>query len=229
MEERTVKGIVLEAAPQGEYGRRLTLLTDQLGKLTAFASGAAKAGSHIIGAVRPLTCAQFDLAKGRGAWNLHSVQVIDAFSELPQDIDVSFYAMYILEAGAFFSESGMPEDEAKALLNLMFVTLQAFREKELSPELVRRIFELRVLKLQGEYTTEPVPAGNTADTVKSGEAVRALWQYVLNAPLSRLFDAGQIGPDLSREAADSFSDAVGRLFSRQNAHSFRSLKVLEQI
>ena len=223
MEERTVKGIILDAAPQGEYGRRLTLLTDQLGKVTAFAGGAARAGSHIIGAVRPLTCAQFDLAKGRSAWNLHSVRVIDAFSELSQDIDVSFYAMYILEAGAFFSESGMPEDEAKALLNLMFVTLQAFREKALMPELIRRIFELRILKLQGEYTTEP-----SMEVTDNAEAVRRLWQYALTAPLTRLYDAEQIGA-LPQGSAEVFGDSVGRLFRRQNAHNFRSLKVLDQI
>ena len=42
MEELTVKGIILATAPQGEYGRRINLLTDRLGRITVFASGAAK-------------------------------------------------------------------------------------------------------------------------------------------------------------------------------------------
>ena len=223
MEEVSVKGIILASAPQGEYGRRLTLLTDRLGRITAFASGAAKAGSHIMGSTRPLTCAGFDLAKGRSAWNLHSVRVIDAFAELAQDVDVSFYAMYILELGEYFSESGMPEDEAKALLNLLFMTLKAFRDKDLSPELVRRIFELRLLKLQGEYTTEP--------SAQASEPVRALWQHSLAVPLTLLYAAERIDALTEEKAgtAGEFADCVDRLFRRQNAHSFRSLKVLEQM
>ena len=223
MEEISVKGIILAAAPQGEYGRRLTLLTDRLGRITAFASGAAKAGSHIMGSTRPLTCAAFDLAKGRSAWNLHSVRVIDAFADLSQDVDVSFYAMYILELGEYFSESGMPEEEAKMLLNLMFMTFKAFRDKDLTPELVRRIFELRLLKLQGEYTTEP--------SAQAEEPVRALWHHALTMPLTSLYAADRIGAMTEDTAgsADEFADCVDRLFRRQNAHSFRSLKVLEQM
>ena len=119
----------------------------------------------------------------------------------------------------------------------MFVTLQAFREKSLKPELIRRIFELRILKLQGEYTTEPGMAGDeaasgnnedTASAAKTGEAVRTLWRYALTAPLTRLYSAEQIGV-LPQGSADLFGKNVDRLFRRQNAHNFRSLKVLEQI
>lgn len=233
MEELTVKGIILSAAPQGEYGRRLTILTDLLGKVTAFAGGAAKQKSHIIGAIRPMTAASFDLAKGRGAWNLHSVRVIDAFEELPMDIDASFYASYVLELGAYFSEAGMPEDEARSLLNLMFVTLSALRKKDISPELIRRFLELRLLKLQGEYTMK----ASDKDT-QAAALANTLWQHVLNASLSGLYDMEKIksatgipGDDreIPMDAASVFSESVDRLFKRQFAHSFRSLKILEQM
>ena len=228
MEELTVKGIILNSAPQGEYGRRLTILTDRLGKVTVFASGAAKAGSHIIGSTRPLTAAEFDLAKGRGAWNLHSVRVIDAFGELPMDIDVSFYASYVLELGEYFSEAGMPEEDAKALLNLMFVSLSAFRDKQLSPLLIRRLLELRILKLQGEYTTEPA---GIKDGAPVSEGVRALWRHALTAPLSGLFDRKRIGTagEVLPEVTQGFSDSVEQLFFRQIPHRFRSTDILRDI
>ena len=221
MEELTVKGIILATAPQGEYGRRINLLTDRLGRITVFASGAAKAGSHIIGSTRPLTCAEFDLAKGRSAWNLHSVRVIESFEELPLDMDVSFYAAYVLELGDYFSEAGMPEEESKALLNLMYVTLLALKHKALSPALIRRILELRLLKLQGEYTMTP-PGDADADAVK-------LWQHVISSSLTGLYDPARIRDAAGTDGEDAFMESAAILFSRQISHHFRSSDILQEL
>ena len=216
-DELLVKGIIISTAPQGEYGRRVCLLTDQLGKVTAFAGGAAKAGSKIIGAVRPMTCAKFSLAKGRSAYNLHSVEVIDSFGELAFDFDLSVMAMYVLEAGEYFSAEGMPEEEARALLNLMYVTLKALREKELSPELIRRIFELRLLVLQGEYTMVPGYAEQ--------EGTAELWRKCISSSLTALYDPVFFkGQDTAE-----FEDNAGQLFSRQVNHKFRTLSVLRDL
>jgi len=216
-DELLVKGIIISTAPQGEYGRRVCLLTDKLGKVTAFAGGAAKAGSKIIGAVRPMTCASFSLAKGRSAYNLHSVEVIDSFGELAFDFDLSVMAMYVLEAGEYFSAEGMPEEEAKALLNLMYVTLKALREKELSPELIRRIFELRLLVLQGEYTLVPGYAEQ--------EGTAELWRKCISSSLTALYDPVFFkGQDTAE-----FEDNAGQLFSRQVNHKFRTLSVLRDL
>ena len=124
-EELKVKGIIISTAPQGEYGKRINLLTDRLGRITVFATGAAKVKSHVIGLIRPMTCAEFTLAKGRSAWNLRGAQLIEGFETLAMDVEASVYAAYVLEAADYFSESGMPEQEAKNLLNLIYVTLQA--------------------------------------------------------------------------------------------------------
>ena len=216
-DEIQAKGIIISAAPQGEYGRRLVLLTDKLGKITAFAGGAAKAGSKIIGAVRTMTCASFGLAKGRSAYNLHSVDVIDAFGELAFDFDLSVLAMYVLEAGDYFSAEGMPEEEAKALLNLMYVTLKALREKAQEPELIRHIFELRLLVLQGEYTMVPGYAEK--------EETTKIWQKCISSSLTSLYDpAFYQGLD-----TEEFEQNAGQLFARQVNHKFRTLTVLRDL
>ena len=216
-DEIQAKGIIISAAPQGEYGRRLVLLTDKLGKITAFAGGAARTGSKIIGAVRPMTCASFGLAKGRSAYNLHSVDVIDAFGELAFDFDLSVLAMYVLEAGDYFSAEGMPEEEAKALLNLMYVTLKALREKAQEPELIRHIFELRLLVLQGEYTMVPGYAEK--------EETTKIWQKCISSSLTSLYDpAFYQGLD-----TEEFEQNAGQLFARQVNHKFRTLTVLRDL
>lgn len=219
-DEISVKGIILSANPQGEYGRRLVIISDKLGKISAFASGAAKQGSKIVGAVRPLTCGEFSLKRGRSAWNLHSVKVMDAFSELSLDPDVCFYAFYVLEVSGYFSDEGMVPPEARELLNLMYVTFDALRGTinkglELTPELIRRMFELRLLKLEGEYTLEPE---NEAEW-----NARRLWTYTLSSPLSKLYK--NIPMDLLSNYNGFLQDVRG-LFKRQVGKSFNSEKLL---
>ena len=215
-DELIVKGIIISTAPQGDYGRRACIITDKLGRITAFAGGAAKAGSKIIGAVRPMTCASFSLVRGKTAYNLHSVEVIDSFEELAFDFDISLYAMYVLESGEYFSAEGMPEDESKALLNLMYVTMKALRDGKTAPELIRRIYELRLLVLQGEYTLMPAFSGD--------EKTVEIWQRCISSPLSSLYDPVYFrGRDCS-----GFMENAGQLFLKQVNHRFRTLSVLHE-
>lgn len=258
--EVILKGIILSLAPQGEYGRRLRLLTDSLGKITAFASGAAKPGSRIIGSTRPFTFGEFTLHRGKTAWNLHEIKVMDAFDELNQDPDVSFCAFYVLEVAEYFSAEGMDKEDAKSLLNLMYVTFCALRNffptislsafsasskassfmhffissspppklsvtptpstlSSPSPTLsfIRRIFELRLLKLQGEYTLEP--------DAEENNFVKNLWEYILQAPLSTLYNPEKLMM-FNDSARDLFCEDVKKLFKKQVPKTFNSEKLM---
>ena len=212
--ETTVKGIVLGAFPQGEYGKRIVILSDTLGKITVFASGAAKQTSKIIGAVRPMTAAEFTLGEGRGAKSIHGVSVMDAFDEISTDPDTVFYGMYFLELADYFGAEGMAEEDAKQMLNLLFLALSALRKKEFSPETIRRMFELRMLVHEGLYTE----TSGTDDA-----SAEALWKYTLASPLSWLFDAVTVRPVLS---SAEFSDAVKHLMDREVPVKFRAASLL---
>ena len=210
----TTKGIVLACVPQGEYGKRIVILSDTLGKITVFASGAAKQTSKIIGAVRPMTAAEFTLGEGRGAKSIHGISVMDAFDEISTDPETAFYGMYFLELADYFGTEGMAEEDAKQMLNLLFLALTALRKKELSPETIRRMFELRMLVHEGLYTE----ASGTDDA-----SAEALWKYTLASPLSRLFDAETVRPVLS---SAEFSDAVKHLMNREVPVKFRTASLL---
>lgn len=212
--EILVKGIVLACVPQGEYGKRIVILSDTLGKITVFASGAAKQTSKIIGAVRPMTAAEFTLGEGRGAKSIHGISVMDAFDEISTDPETAFYGMYFLELADYFGAEGMAEEDAKQMLNLLFLALTALRKKELSPETIRRMFELRMLVHEGLYTE----ASGTDDA-----SAEALWKYTLASPLSRLFDAETVRPVLS---SAEFSDAVKHLMNREVPVKFRTASLL---
>ena len=234
--ETTTKGIVLAAFPQGEYGKRIVILSDIFGKITVFASGAAKQTSKVIGAVRPMTAAEFTLAEGRGARSIHGVSVMDSFDGISTDPDTAFYGMYFLELADYFGTEGMAEEDAKRMLNLLFLALSALRKKELSPDLLRRMFELRMLVHEGLYT-------ETAGT--AGAAAEALWHYCIAAPLSKLFDretmaacltaavAGSISIPFEKvlkfpgtEVSAEFADCVKHLMNREVPAKFRAASLL---
>lgn len=182
MEEISVKGIILLTAPQGEYGRRVSLLTDSLGKVTAFAKGAAKQGSKLTGLLRPFTCAEFLLARGRGAYNIHGAKLMDSFAELSMDPNRFIYGSYVLEAAAWLSDEGMPAEDAKALLNLIFVTLKALEQKKDGPEFIKSIYELKLMVLDGVYMTVPPFAveqpetclGNKESTIREDNGLMSM-------------------------------------------------------
>ncbi len=217
-EDLTVKGIILKTSQYGEYGRRMVMLTDKLGKVTAFAGGASKASSKIIGSTRPMVCAEFNLMKGRGGWNLHGVDIIDSFEDLAFDIDKSMMSMYILEYAEYFAQEGMIAEEAKAVLNLIYVTLLAIRAGEKKLNLIRRIYELKMLVIEGEYPELPPYTDN--------KNVADLWRYVTASSLSRLYTFSEEAGDV---AESSFINEVNALVNRQIPHRFKVLDVLREL
>lgn len=217
-ENLTVKGIILKTSQYGEYGRRIVILTDKLGKITAFASGASKASSKIIGLTRPMVCASFNLMKGRGGWNLHGAELIDSFEDLAFDIDKSLMSMYILEYAEYFAQDGMIEEEAKAVLNLLYVTLLAIRAGEKKLNFIRRIYELKMLVIEGESPELP-PHTNDKNVVN-------LWKYITVSSLSRLYVFSE---EIGYESETFFINEVNALVNRQIPHRFKVLDVLREL
>ncbi|MDO4439104.1 MAG: DNA repair protein RecO [Eubacteriales bacterium] len=217
-EDLIVKGIILKTSQYGEYGRRIVILTDKFGKITAFAGGASKASSKIIGLTRPMVCARFNLMKGRGGWNLHGVELIDSFEELAFDIDKSLLSMYILEYAEYFAQDGMIAEEAKSILNLIYVTLNAIRSGDKRLDFIRRIYELKLLVIEGEAPELPPYSDN--------EALISLWKYVIASSLSRLYT---FSDEIEDTVLNLFVNEVNAFVNRQIPHRFKVLDVLREL
>ncbi len=212
-EELVFHGLVLSAAPSRDFDRRLSVLTTECGKLTVWAAGAKKPGSPLMAAARSFVFGSFYVTKGRSGYNLRSVKVRAYFEEIALDLTNACYGSYLLELADYTAQENL---EAADMVNLIYLSLRAILNPKLSNELVRRIYELRLLLLNGEYTERP-PLDCT-------EACSRAWQHVLHAPLSKLYTF-----TLTPETLAEFGQNVQLLLQEQLPGHFRSLDILKAL
>lgn len=147
-----VTAMVLATAPIGEYDRRVTLLTKERGKITAFAKGARKQTSKLLAATDLFAFGEFTLYPGRNSYTLTDVKIGAYFEELRKDFEKAYYGMFFLEVCDYY---GRENNEDKELLKLLYQSLRALQSPTLPSHLVQYIFEIRALAIQGEYPGLP--------------------------------------------------------------------------
>ncbi len=158
----TVTGIVLSTMPIGDYDKRLTILTRERGKITAFAKGARKPNSALLACSQPFTFGEFVLYEGRTSYNVQSVNIKNYFGELRNDIKMVYYGLYFCEFVDYMTREGNDETE---IMKLLYQSLRALMNEKIGIVLVRYIFELKAIALGGEapQVFECVKCGETLD------------------------------------------------------------------
>ena len=152
MELTTVKGIVIKRNPVSEYDQLVTILTADRGKITAFAKGARRPGNHLSGAVEPFCFGEFRLFTGRTSYNIQEAVISNFFESFRQDLDGAMYGTYFMELADYYARENNNEYD---LLKLLYQSLRALENSSFDNRLVRCIYEIKTLQIEGEFPGLP--------------------------------------------------------------------------
>ena len=205
-------GAVLKHRPVGDYDWIVTLLTAERGKINAFARAARRPGTRFAGKVEPLSFGTFELFPGKSSYTLTGAHIDRFFESFRTDLESAAYGTFFLELADYYARENL---EAAELLNLLFVSLRALEDGRVPKRLVRCIYELRAMMIEGEYPG--------ADTLKlrNPAAQRALTE-IERMPPGRLYTF-----TLSDDACRELEAGVTALRTRLLDRRLKSLELLE--
>ncbi len=210
----TVTGMVIKTAFVGEYDKIVTILTKERGKISAFARGARRQTSRFSAAANPFSFGRFKLFAGKSSYNIMEAEISNYFESLRTDFEGACYGSYFLEIADYYTRENNDEKE---MLKLLYQSIRALQSGGLSDELVRYIFEIRSMVVNGEFPGIP------KDREWEGATEYAV-SHIAESRIEKLYTF-----TVSEKVLSQLREIAGRLRRRVMEKEFKSLEVLEQI
>ena len=176
-----VTGMIIGAVPIGEYDRRLVLLTKERGKITAFARGARKPNSRFVASTNLFCFGTFKLYAGRYSYTLSETEISNYFEELRMDFEGAYYGMYFLEIADYYTRENNDERE---MLKLLYQSLRAISHPTLKNQLVRAVFEIKSVVINGEFPGVP---DSVVGERKYLDSTYYAVEYIINSSIEKLY------------------------------------------
>lgn len=207
-----VTGMVLKAVPVLEMDKRITILTKERGKISAFARGARKPGSRFMAATNPFCYGAFRLYEGKTAYNLAEVKADTYFESLREDYEGAFYGMYFADVADYYTRENNDEKE---MLKLLYASLKALGISSISNELVQYIFEMKTLTVNGEF-----PGVIASHALL--DSTKYCIEFVRQSPIEKLYTF-----TVSDEVLRQLAAECEYYRTKYIVHKFKSLDILE--
>ena len=207
----SVTGLILKAEPFGEYDRRVVMLTRERGKIAAFAKGARRQGSRLLASTNPFCFGEFRLYEGRTSYSISEASIQNYFAPLREDFENARYGMYFLEVMDYYTRENNDEKE---MLKLLYQSLRALCHKNLDNRLVRYIFEIKALALNGEYPGLPKDKSYEESTAYAAA-------FIVGTPVEKLYTF-TVTEKVLKELQEITDEFRKRFIDR----NFKSLEIL---
>ena len=208
----SVTGLILKAEPFGEYDRRVVMLTRERGKIAAFAKGARRQGSRLLASTNPFCFGEFRLYEGRTSYSISEASIQNYFAPLREDFENACYGMYFLEVMDYYTRENNDEKE---MLKLLYQSLRALCHKNLDNRLVRYIFEIKALALNGEYPGLPKDKSYEESTAYAAA-------FIVGTPVEKLYTF-TVTEKVLKELQEITDEFRKRFIDR----NFKSLEILK--
>ena len=146
-----LSGIVIREQMKGESNKQIVLLAKGVGRVVLSARGARNVKSKLLAATQLFCYADFVVYEGNGFYSINQAELQKSFYGLRLDVDKFAEAMYLAELTDRSCPAGMEQDE---VLELLYYAFSVMEKGTLPPRLVSRIFELKLLQLNGLFAPE---------------------------------------------------------------------------
>lgn len=206
--------MVLKTGNLGEYDRRLVLLTRERGKITVFARGARRQNSRFLAVCTPFSFGEFKLYEGKSAYNLMDATVLNYFEELRIDYAGACYGVYFLEIADYYGRENNDEVE---LLKLLYQSLRALMNPHIEHRLVRYIYEIKAVCVNGEFPGIVNDSGYQESTLYTVH-------YIETSSIEKLYTF-----TVSAEVLSELQEIAKRLRTQYIGGNFKSLAILEEM
>lgn len=203
--------MVLEVSPVNDYDRRVVILTKDRGKITAFCRGARRLNNKMMAATNQFAFGQFKLYEGKNAYNLADAEITHYFEELRTDFEGAFLGMYFLEIASYYTREN---NDDIMMLMLLFQSIKAIIKENLDNRLVRSIYEIKAMVINGEFPGVP---GN----INMSDTVRYAVEFISSSSIEKLYTF-----TLSEEAIVELAAFSADTIKKYTDRPFKSLELL---
>ncbi len=244
---KTTRGLILREVKYKEADRILTVLTEDMGKLTVKARGALRKGSKLSAATQSLVFSELTMFENKGKWSVNEGGTIEEFKGLRCDIEALSLASYIAECVEALATEEQPEPQ---LLRLALNSLYALSYELYPQQHIKAAFELRLMGISGyepELSQCSVCGGQIenggyfvpshgcvlcrdcmdklpAPKLKVGEASLAAMRYILSADSKKLLSFS-----LPDDAAKELYKAAEEYLLAQTERRFQTLDYWKKV
>ena len=148
MHRRSIDCVVLKKINYGDSDKIVTLLTDELGKITVMAKGVRKISSRRAGNLDSLNYIKAQISHGSasGLKTIGEVRTIKSFRTLKQSLVKAKLAFYCIEMVNKLLEVDHP---TPGVFKLVLSTIAGLNSDDLNPGLVTARFEILLLRNMG--------------------------------------------------------------------------------
>ncbi len=145
---------------------------------------------------------------------MSDAEITNYFEELRQDFIGAYYGMYFLEICDYYTRENNDET---GMLKLLYQSLRALTAPNFENRLVRYVFELKSIMLNGEF-----PGLSAGDKLMEPTAYTV--DYIMKTPIEKLFSF-----HVKEEVLQELGLYSRKICERSMDRNFKSLEILENI
>lgn len=143
---KTTKGLILREVKYKEADRILTVLTEDMGKITVKARGALRKSSKLAAATQLFAFSELTMFENKGRWSVNEGSTIEEFKGLRNDISALALASYFAECVEALADEGSPD---QGMLQLILNCLFALSNGLYDQQHIKTAFEMRLMRIAG--------------------------------------------------------------------------------